>query len=191
MVFQFPERTMRRVRVLQTGRAAPHSQWNVHEIRYLRGGVELPRSPGWRLRAWPNPWDVRLAFDNSPATRWRSHETPAPGMYIETDFGSPQAIDQVVLETSTEGMWSVTLDVQMMDDGGRWVKLAGNPDMREITVPLWLRRAATYELHARGVNYMIVHDGDYGGIDYLDDPDLWGLKIIARDRDVTLYKMVP
>jgi hypothetical protein len=79
----------------------------------------------------------------------------------------------------------------MMDDGGRWVKLAGNPDMREITVPLWLRRAATYELHARGVNYMIVHDGDYGGIDYLDDPDLWGLQNIARDRDVTLYKMVP
>jgi hypothetical protein len=191
VVFQFPERTLRRIRILQTAHGKPHEQWNVQEVRYLRGGVELLRSPEWRLRAWPNSWDVQLAFDNSPATRWRSWETPAPGMYIETDFGADRTVDQVVVETSTEGMWSVTMQVQMMDGSGRWVKLAANPEIREIPVPLWLRRAATYELHARGVNYMLVDDGAYGAGDYFDDPDTWGLQIVAREGDVTLYKVVP
>ncbi len=191
MVFQFPERTLRRVRILQTAQGKPHTQWNVHEVRYLRGGVELPRTPQWRLRAWPNSWDVQLAFDNSPATRWRSWEVPAPGMYIETDFGGDQRVDQVTVETSEDGVASATMQVEMMDGSGRWVKLAENSDRRDIPVPLWLRRAATYELHARGVNYMLVHDGDFGAADYLDDPDSWGFEIVARAGDATLYRVVP
>lgn len=189
--FQFPERTLRRIRILQTAQGKPHEQWNVQEVRYLRGGVELLRSPEWRLRAWPNSWDVQLAFDNSPATRWRSWEVPAPGMYIETDFGADRAVDQVVVETSTDGMSPATMQVEMMDGSGRWVKLAANPEVREIPVPLWLRRAATYELHARRVNYMLIQDGDFGAGDYADDPDTWGLQIVAREADVTLYKVMP
>jgi hypothetical protein len=189
MVFQFPERTLRRIRILQTAQGRPHTQWNVHEVRFLDGGVELPRTPQWRLRAWPNSWDVQLAFDNSPATRWRSWEAPAPGMYIETDFAGDVAVDQVTVETSEDGMAAATIQVEMMDGNGRWVKLAENPELREIPVPLWLRRAATYELHARGVNYMLVHDGDFGAADYLDDPDLWGFEIVGRTGDATLYKV--
>lgn len=189
MVFQFPERTLRRIRILQTGRGKPHAQWDVHEVRYLRDGVEIPRSPAWRVRAWPNAWDVQLAFDNSPATRWKSWEVPAPGMYIETDFGRDQPVDQVVVETSTDGMWSVTLQVEMMGASGRWVKLAENPELREIKVPPWLRRAATYELHSRGVNYLLVFDQDWGASDLLDDPDAWGLQIVARTAHATLYKV--
>jgi hypothetical protein len=195
VVFQFPERAIRHIRILQTIRAAPHTQWNVHEVRYFHKGVELPRSSAWRLRAWPNPWEVQLAFDNSPATRWRSWEPPAPGMYIETDFGTDQTVDQVVADTSPDGEWSVGLQVEtMIEKGnakGRWVKLSGKPEVRKIPVPEWLRRAATYELRARGVNYLIVQDGDYGAADYLEDPDLWGFHIVARDHDVTLYKIEP
>jgi hypothetical protein len=191
MVFQFPERTLRRIRILQTAPGKPHTQWNVHEVRYFRGGVELSRSPQWRLRAWPNSWDVQLAFDNSPATRWRSWEAPAPGMYIETDFGGDQTVDQVTVETSEDGLWSATMQVEMMDGNGRWVELAGNPERRDIPVPLWLRRAATYELHARGVNYMLVRDSDFGAGDYMDDPDSWGFEIVARTSEATLYKVAP
>jgi hypothetical protein len=191
MVFQFPERTLRRIRLLQTAQGRPHTQWNVHEVRFLHGGVELPRTPQWRLRAWPNSWDVQLAFDNSPATRWRSWEVLAPGMYIETDFGGDRTIDQVTVETSEDGVWWATMQVEMMDGNGQWVKLAADPEKRDIPVPRWLRRAATYELHARDVNYMLVHDGEFGAGDYLDDPDSWGLAIVARMGDATLYKVAP
>jgi hypothetical protein len=191
LVFHFPERALRRIRILQIAQGLPHSQWNVHEVRYLRAGVELPRSPDWRLRAWPNSWDVQLAFDNSPATRWRSWQVPAPGMYIETDFARDQTLDQVTVETSEDGKWSAAIQVEMMDGNGRWVKLAGNPESRDIPVPLWLRRAATHELHVRGVNYMLIHDGEFGAGDYLDDPGSWGLEIVARAADATLYKVTP
>jgi hypothetical protein len=191
MVFQFPEQTGRRVRVVQTLKAEPHKQWSVHEIRFLRGGVEIPRSPEWKLRAWPNAWDVQLAFDNSPATRWRSWEYPTPGMFIETDFGGDKTLDQVVVETSEDGMWDVKLRAEMMDRDGKWITLNDKPAMRAIPAPLWIRRAATREILLRGVRYVLIHDSDYGGSDYREDPDLWGFKVIAHEREVTLYRIEP
>ena len=99
--FSFPERTSTRMRILQTANPADaHLQWGVHELRFFDKGVELPRRPEWRLQAWPNPWDVQLAFDNSPATRWRSWEAAAPGMYVDVDFGRPEAVDEVRVEHS-------------------------------------------------------------------------------------------
>jgi hypothetical protein len=83
------------------------------------------------------------------------------------------------------------MQVEMMDGTGSWVKLAGDPEMRDIPVPPWLRRAATYELRARGINYMLVYDTDFGARDYLDDPDSWGFETVARTKDATLYKVAP
>ena len=75
LTFQFPPRELRRVRVVQTA-SVPEAQWSVAELRVFAGGRELPRDPDWRLTAHPNPWDVQLAFDNSPVTRWRSWQPP-------------------------------------------------------------------------------------------------------------------
>lgn len=191
LVFSFPEHTQRRIRILQTARGVTGDQWNVHEVRYFHGGIELTRSQNWRITASPNPWQVGLAFDNSPATRWRSWEIPAPGMFLETDFGAEQAVDQVIVETSTEGLAAVKLAIETMDSSERWSRTASDPAIRENAVPPWLRRAATYELAARGVRYLIAHDGDFGGKDYLEQPELWGFKILARHDDVTLYKIEP
>ncbi len=87
----------RRVRLVET--APSTEQWGVHELRFYDHGVELPRRPEWRLQAWPNPWDVQLAFDNSSATRWRTWEPAKPGMYLEADFSKPQLLDQVTVAT--------------------------------------------------------------------------------------------
>ena len=155
-MFPFKEQTGRRVRIVQTMQAAPHTQWNVHEVRFLRGGIEIPRSTAWKVRAWPNPWDVQLAFDNSPATRWRSWEIPKPGDYIEADFGRDQALDQVVVETSEDGVWSVQLRVEMMDSAGKWVKLATNIPRCERSARL--RGSGALRLGKsvwRGVNYLL------------------------------------
>ncbi len=191
LVFPFKEQTGRRVRIVQTMQAAPHTQWNVHEVRFSNRGAEIPRSTAWKVRAWPNPWDVQLAFDNSPATRWRSWEVPAPGDYVETDFGRDQALDQVVVETSEDGVWSVQLRVEMMDSAGKWVKLADNPEMRTIPPPSWQRRAATREIRLRGVNYLLIRDDEFGAKDSLDDPEAWGITILARERNATLYRIEP
>src|SRR2546428_776755 len=76
---QRARRLAERMRVMQAEQAQVPEQWDVHEMRFYRAGVELPRRAEWRLRVSPKPWDVQFAFDNSPVTRWRSWEVASPG----------------------------------------------------------------------------------------------------------------
>ena len=190
ITFRFPERPVHRIRIRQMVQHAGREQWSVHELRYLRGGVELQRSSAWRLRAWPNPWDVQLAFDGSPTTRWRTWETAAPGMFNETDFGSDQTIDEVRIETSKDDQKN-ELQVEAMDAAGGWVRVESNPVVSEIKVRESFRRAATYELRARGVEYLLIQDRDYGAADFEEDPASWNLAVVARIRSATLYRVLP
>ncbi len=190
LVFRFPGRAAQRMRVVQTEKAAALEQWSVHELRFFGGGAEVVRRPQWRLRAFPNPWDAQLAFDGSLATRWRSWEPIWPGMYIDTDFGRPETVDEVRIETSTDAA-SALLQAEAMDEHGTWVKVAGKPEVQEHDVPGSLRRAATRELHARGVNYLFVEDTNYGAADFRKDPQAWGLTVVAAGSGATLYQVSP
>ncbi len=175
--FTFPETAIRRIR-LTTVSGSRH-QWSVHEIRFFDRGVELPRRSGeWRLRAWPNPWEVQLAFDNSPATRWRSWEHAAPGMYLDVDFGQSVQVDQVRVETSHDSE-----DVQVQVEG-----LAQNSVMSEIAPQESIRHAATDEMQRRGIRYLLVHDTDPQADDFRDDPGGWGLTELAAGYGVRLYE---
>jgi Dolichyl-phosphate-mannose-protein mannosyltransferase len=187
--FKLPATPVRRVRVLQTAVGAPDEEFKVHELRFFGNGVELPRDPAWRLRAWPNPWDVQLAFDNSPATRWRSWETAAPGMYVETDFGKTQSIDEVRLDTSFDYA-NIRLQLEAMDASGKWVKIAPEPATQAIPAPVGIRRWATRELHARGIDYVVMQDSDWGAEDMREDPESWGFKEIAKGYGARIYKVV-
>jgi hypothetical protein len=186
--FKFPATTVRRLRVLQTGVGFPLEEFKVHELRFFSNGIELPRDPGWRLRAWPNPWDVQLAFDNSPATRWRSWETASPGMYIDVDFGKNQSVDEVRLDTSFD-YTNIRLQLESMDPSGKWVTIAPDPPKKAIPVPVSIRKWATRELHARGIDYIVMQDTDWGAQDMSEDPESWGFKVIATGYGARIYKV--
>jgi hypothetical protein len=188
-VFQFPETTADRVRLLETARGKEPQQWNVHEVRFLDHGTEVTRRPEWRLRAWPNPFEIQLAFDNSPVTRWRSWQTATPGMYIDVDFGRAEKIDEVYMETSRDFTWPIQIEVQKYE-AGRWTTLASNYQERQVPVKGAIRRAATYELSARGIHYLLVQAGDWGAGDYTDDPEAWGLEVVALLPGATLYRVM-
>lgn len=189
-VFHLPESGTRRLRLLQTARVKAQQQWSVNEVRFLNRGVELPRRPEWRLRAFPNPWDVQLAFDNSPATRWRTWETAAPGMYIDVDFGRTETVDEIRMETARESSWTVQVQVESMDSEGRWVRVAEKAEELDVSAPGSMRCAATYELHLQGVNYLLMKDTDYAAEDFRKEPEAWGLKAVANVPGATLYKVV-
>jgi hypothetical protein len=187
--FSFPEKAVRRIRVLQTATGdPPDEQWSVHELRFFRGGAELPREPEWRLRAWPNPWDVQLAFDNSPATRWRTWESARPGMYLDVDFGRPENLDQVRMETSYDYLHIKTV-LEAMNEAGQWTAIAGDPVAKAIDPAPNIRHSATYELKARGIHYLLMHDGDFGADDIQGDPEGWGLTPIAAGYGIRLYRV--
>lgn len=189
LIFKFSPVTARRVRLLQTGTGAPLEEFKVDELRFFYQGAELPRDLAWRLRAWPNPWDVQMAFDNSPATRWRSWEVASPGMYIETDFGKYEMLDEVRIDRSPDYL-NVRMQVEAMNAKGVWVKIAADPRTELIPVPVDIRRWASRELHLHGIDYILLNDTDWGADDVREDPGSWGFQEIARGYGARIYKVV-
>jgi hypothetical protein len=187
----FAERRVRRLRVVQIGTTTiPEEQWDVHELRFLDAGVELPRLPEWRLQAHPNPWGVQLAFDNSEATRWRSWETLRPGMNIEVDFGREQPVDQVRVELSDLD-WRVRMRVEAMDANGLWKPLPAREELRPKQNEGSVRRAAAFELHAHGVDYLLLKDTDFGAKDIAENPAAWGMTRLVHESAASLYEVNP
>lgn len=188
-VFRFPERAVQRVRVVQTAQTRAGQQWSVHELRLYDRGQELAPRPEWRLSARPNPWEAHFAFDNSPATRWRSGETAAPGMYLEADFGREESIDEVRVITSADSQ-PAQAQLEAFRPGSGWQTIAAKSGAAPEPVPADLRRMATYEMHRRGIHYLMLYDGNYGAQDFARDPDAWGLKLIAQGYGARLYRTV-
>ena len=189
--FILPGKKYRRLRVVQIGAAtSPSEQWNIHEIRLYHGGSELPRRPEWRLQASPNPWGVQRAFDNSEATRWRSWETLRPGMWIAVDLGREEPVDRVQLELSGDE-WDAKMRLETTDAQGRWVPLDVPTEDLPVSYSGSLRRAATYEAHLRGVDYLLIKDDDFGASDYAEFSADWGLTRLEHAHGASLYVVNP
>ena len=161
--FDFPARELRKLRVVQTA-SLPDNQWSIAELRSLTAKAELARDPAWRLTAHPNPWDVQLAFDNSPVTRWRSWQPAAPGMYVEVDFGRFQSVSGVVVESSDDTGES-KMKLEGMGGDGTWVTLSDHPVESRQPIRASLRLAATAELKARGIHYLLIKPDNPGAGD--------------------------
>lgn len=184
--FAFPRQALRGIRVEQT--AAGIDIWSVHELRILDGAHEVPRGAGWRLTADPLPWSVGEAFDNSPLTAWRSGEAIHPGMYVEADFSGVVEADGVLIETSPDQS-QIRLKLKGLDEHGSWHALADAPKILDAPVPLGLRRAAARELKRRGVDYLLVFDGEFGADDFRANADLWGITQVAETGGARLYQL--
>ncbi len=190
-IFSVPSQKYRRLRLVQTGRASFwREQWSIHELRFFHSGAELPRGPDWRLQAWPNPWGVQRAFDNSEATRWRSWDTLRPGMWLAVDFGKDELVDQVRVEMSGDE-WEARMNLETMDATGRWIPITAHVVLRKDVYPGLLRRAATYEAHLQGVDYFLIKDTDFGAKDYAEYPESWGWTRLEHAYGASLYQVNP
>jgi hypothetical protein len=182
-------KTVRRFKIEQTfATKVPEEQWSVTEVRVLRDGSELPRASGWRLTAQPNPWDIQMAFDNSPVTRWRSWETARPGMFVEVDFGQTETITEIVVETSWD---NPNCRVRLLVDSGdgRWQDAGVTASMEERSVKYWMRREATLELLERGVGYLLFTPDEYPGKELGEAPKEWGVTQIGEEGGARLFRI--
>jgi dolichyl-phosphate-mannose-protein mannosyltransferase len=181
--FHFDERSVRGIRLVETARAVS-GNWNIFEVRIYRAGVELPRAAQWRLKAWPNPWEVQSAFDNNPVTRWTSGQALTPGMYLQVDFGQEQTIDEVVVECA-----HVPEEMRMRLESTGGQLLAASADLRDAPVLPRLRRAAIETLKSSGINWLLVNDRDGGAADFRDRAAQWGIESVATDGPYRLYRL--
>lgn len=182
--YRFQQQPLRRLKFYQTNTGTDH--WSISELRLLHRGKELPRSPEWRMRAWPKPSDIELAFDNSPVTRWRSWQAIRPGFYVEMDLGAERTIDAVLLE-HTKDQYQVGLQLYGQREKGPWKLLSAKPEESDVPLMRGLRGAAMAELRARGIRYILAMPEDPGADDYRANPRLWGIVALAERGGARLY----
>ena len=183
---RFAPRQVRKIRVYQTREWK--MEWTIAEMRIYSGGHELPRRPEWRLTANPNPWDIQLAFDNLPVTRWRCGELARPGMWVEVDFGGPQTVDAVELESPTDS-GGRDLRVEGADAAGHWSVLSDKRTIEWLSPPQFMGRGAVRELKWRGIDYLFLREGRYGYPEVAENPDAWGLTEVGSANGGHLYRL--
>ena len=185
--FSFPRQPLRAVRVVQTNTAA--DIWNMHELRIFDGGREWPRDPHWRLTAHPDPWRLDNLMDGKLITFWICGDTLHPGQFVEADFGQPEPADSVRIETSPN-QWGIRLQLEGQDAAGGWHRLASHPEILEnAPTPPDLRRTAAEELKRRGIDYLLMFDGEFGADDLQKNADLWGVHQVAEYQGARLYQL--
>jgi hypothetical protein len=75
-----------------------------------------------------------------------------------------------------------------MDESGRWKSLAAEPQTSEAPEPQGLRRAAAHEAKARGVDYLLIYDGDFADDDLRKNAVLWGVTLLGEHNGARLYR---
>ena len=192
---RFLPRLLRRVRAIRTSGSAGE-MWSVAEFQLLEGGRPLVPDGKWRMTGNPNSWDVRLAFDGSVVTRWRSWEDAAPGMFVEADFGEPKLIDQVRLIAYPDPRRNA-IYLAGMDANGRWHDLAALsamvPDRASAPVPAAgnPREEAVGQLLLRGIRYLLVTPTAFGANDFYENAASWGIRMIGEAQGARLYRLDP
>ncbi|HEX4275400.1 MAG TPA: hypothetical protein VHZ74_08610 [Bryobacteraceae bacterium] len=184
--FTFSRRSIQHMQLLQKARAANMGNlWSIGEVRIFDGAQRISRAPSWKLDAKPFPWDIGLAFDGNPATRWRSWEAIYPEMHVDVDFGAPIEIDRVeVLGPHDEGYVKLRLNVcdgQCTDVGAKIEKV--EDPAQDLRLP------ATRAAKARGIDYFLINDGNWLADDMKKDPARWGLEYIADRGGNKLYRL--
>lgn len=180
--FTFPKRRLQHIRVSQTA-TSPDDLWSIGEVRIFNGDNRISRTPAWHIDATPFPWDIGLAFDGNPVTRWRSWESIHPGMHVDVDFGAPTEIDRVELHSShDQGKIEVHLDLPARDVPAGLDKLEDPPTGD-------LRRLAAETVKARGIDYLFIDNPNRMAADIRKDPARWGMEFIADRAGNRLYRI--
>lgn len=185
--FNYPPHEFQKLRVVLKG-SERADQWSIAELRIFDGQRELPRDPAWRLTAHPNPWDVQLAFDNSPVTRWRSWQPAAPGMFVEVDFGRKEESSSVIVESSWD-MINTKIALEGLGTDGHWSTISDHPAVSVQPIRTSLRMAAMAELKTRGIQYVLMKPGDFGADDIFRYPAAWGLSLVGQESGAHLYRI--
>ena len=152
-------------------------------------GFAVERNALWRVRSSANPWDATAAFDNSLVTRWSSWEPRKAGMFLEVEFPAPVEADEVWLEISRD-QTPGQMTLEGYDSYGNKYVLSANTIESEIQPQRGLRLAATRELMARGIDYLLLFDHDYGWDDVWRNSRYWGMEVAAEKDNARLYRLL-
>jgi len=180
-----PKAAVRELLIVQAGSTAQQDMWSINEIRLWDQDRAVPRAPAWRLDAFPNPWDIALAFDGSETTRWRSWESLRPGMWIRAQLDPAAEMDHVDV-LCNDGQWESRMAAFALTSHGQWEL----PTMTawHIDPPLDRRRQAMAEIKRAGIHYIAVSRDKWKGPPFEGDLQGWGLREIGSTPALILLE---
>jgi 4-amino-4-deoxy-L-arabinose transferase-like glycosyltransferase len=163
-------------------------EWQINDIELLAGGGGVLRGSQGQLRGWPNPWELPLAFDGNPATRWRTWGPIRAGMYLESDFDRAQVLSGAVV-TSPAAHDALPLEFYGRESDG-WRLLASRPVVTQKVLGD-VRMAATRTIRSAGFRYILADNGTEGtsviGAAMLGHAAEWGVWERAEAGPVVLF----
>jgi hypothetical protein len=173
--FTFAPRKVRQLRIGQMATSADDI-WSVGEARFFDDDKEVRPSGA---DAHPFPWDIGLAIDGNPVTRWKAWESIHPGMWVEFGFDPEAELDRVELHSSDD-QWKIELRIDGID-----AKLDKLED-----APLGdLRRAAVDSVRSLGIAYLMISNDFPAAADMRASPERWGLRVAAEQESGRLYEI--
>jgi hypothetical protein len=167
--------------------ARPDQVWSITELRLLYEGRELPRSPLWRIRAVPDPWEAPFAFDNSPVSKWSSEQYGPRGAFLEIGFDRPVTLDAVLLECPPDSPEGIGIRAEIAPH--RSLFLPASIRVTEVPPPPGMRRAAVKLAREYGFDYLVLSQRDYFADDFEKYSHYWGIHNVAKTGDWTLYHL--
>jgi hypothetical protein len=98
-----------------------------------------------------------------------------------------QRLDEVVLEC--DPAWTARVQVEVLSENGRWVALTDTPEVLPGDFPQGIRRAATRDLKALGLRFLLVNKGDTVYEDMRKFPTFWGVTQLAEANGTRFYRI--
>jgi hypothetical protein len=187
LTFAFNPEPVRAIRITQVNENSV-DQWSAGEIHISTGAGELVRSPQWKLAATPNPFEIADAFDGNPVTRWRSRQFLYSGIHIDVDFGQPELISGVAIDSSHD-QFGIGLRLEGQDSSGAWKTLSTEPQKSEIPLTQDLRHTATRELKRRTITHVLIGPTFPGAADMAANAEAWGLHFLGEAEQTRLYEL--
>jgi hypothetical protein len=177
VTFRFEPQRLRGVRLLE-GKATKPTVPSIHELRIFGPASELQPEAAWHLNAHPFPWDVALAFDRNPATRWSAWQQVDAGSWIEAHFQRDEILSAVSLETSRD-QESIPWTLEGKTAADHWVSLHVNPDVTSAPPVADIRRSAIQELKRNHIEYLLI-DSDFAIPEFRDHAPQWGVRLLSE-----------
>src|SRR5262249_37723441 len=146
------------------------------------------RARQWRLTAWPYPWTIQNAFDNSLATLWICGDSLRPGQYVQLDFCGSTAAGSAVME-GAPNQPAIPLRLEGRSSSGNWRVLSPAPAISDVPRPFRLRRVVAGELKRSGIDYILLFNEDNAADEFRTNADLWGARAVGSSNGAILYEL--
>ena len=110
--------------------------WTVEELKHTGPQQPLENRSAWKLTASHNDKELAKAIDGNPETRWDTHTTQKPGMWLQIELPQPTNIAGFELDTAnSRNDWPRGWKIEVSQDGQTWDKpvLEGQSEKTSVT----------------------------------------------------------